>query len=148
MGMARPDEFGPLCVLGLDKSFHLWYIIGDDKEVKAMAIVNHKQVHKKSRSHHVEHMDRALYRVTSGHSGETYEVRVGERGATCTCPWGTYRPTHDGRSGCSHAVAVFEHEHARASRRVSAWGIEDDALRQRRPMGDIGDGVLLTSRKT
>jgi hypothetical protein len=49
------------------------------------------------------------------------------------------------RSACSHSQAVFEYREN--GRRTSAWSNETDAARQHRPVKDIGDGVILTSRK-
>ena len=110
-------------------------------------IKNAKQLQKKSRSHQVRHVWGNMYQVVSGASGRTYYVRVKEDGATCDCKWGT-RGGHKAkdRSGCSHVQAVYNYIESEKSRRISAWTDEEQARRQHRPMSDIGDGVVLTSR--
>lgn len=112
-------------------------------------IKNAKTVQTKSRSHSVKQVAGNTFKVTSGHSGETYKVQVfnGESG-TCTCTWGQYRRHINGyRSGCSHVIAVFDYIEAEQGRRVSAWTDAEQASRQHRPTVAIGDGVILTSRK-
>jgi len=68
-------------------------------------------------------------------------------GATCSCPWGQYRPMDDARSGCSHAQAVIAHLEAERERTTAAWSDEQQAARQHRPIINLGDGVVVTSRK-
>lgn len=113
----------------------------------AHTIKNAKFVQSKSRTHQVRQVAPSAYEVTSGASGTRYEVTLTPAGgATCTCTWGHYRPKSGGfRSGCSHAIAVFDY--IAEQRRVSAWTNEEDAKRQHRPTLNIGDGVILTSRK-
>ena len=117
-------------------------------------IANHKPLQSKSRTHDVRQVGLNTYRVISGYSGNVYTVRVQDQvkdgavtytGCVCDCPWGQYRPSRDGRSGCSHAMAVFDH--LDKQRTVSAWSTVSDAKRQRRPIQVVGDGVILTSRK-
>ena len=117
-------------------------------------IRNVKQLQKKRKMHQVERVGVNSYHVTSGTSGKVYKVTVQNQardgavrygGAFCSCKWGQYRPGSDGRSGCSHVMAVFEA--LDAERKTSAWGSSQDAKRQHRPITVIGDGVILTSRK-
>lgn len=112
-------------------------------------ITNAKQVQSKSRSHEVKQVAGNTYQVTSGHSGDTYKVQIfSDMSGTCTCKWGQYRKhSNCYRSGCSHVVAVFDWIEQGQGRTVSAWTSEDQAKRQHRPMVNIGDGVILTSRK-
>jgi len=120
----------------------------------ARKITSHKTVQKKSRTHTVTQVGVSTYRVTSGHSGNAYTVRLQDQvrdgamtytGATCTCKWSAYRPASDPRSGCSHVMAVFDY--VDEQRTVSAWQSTEQAKRQHRPVSYIGDGVILTSRK-
>lgn len=115
------------------------------------AITNPKTLQKKAKSHTVTPLDHNTFRVTSGASGNEYLVRLqnGIEGAVCDCPWGAYRTYGDHyRSGCSHVQAVYRHLEGQRNRAPSAWASREDAQRQRRPMLDIGDGVILTSRRT
>ena len=110
-------------------------------------IQNVKGIQAKAKKNSVRPITGNLYEVTSATSGNRYSVRVAGQQATCTCNWAQYRPGHDRRCGCSHAVAVFafiaEQEQGRT---VSAWGSVEDAQRQHRPLFAIGDGVVLTTR--
>jgi len=111
-----------------------------------------KQLYKKGRTHAVcpvPENGANVYKVISGTSGSIYWVVVlssGE-GATCSCPWGQYRPDHDIRSACSHVQAVVAYREKQKQRSTSAWTDEEQAKRQHRPIINLGDGVLLTSRK-
>lgn len=111
-------------------------------------ITNPKRIHTKSRLHVVTPLSETAFAVTSGTSGNTYTVtlRADRPGATCTCEWGLWRPWTDPRSACSHVQAVMQHLAAQEGRTTSAWGDLDAAQRQRRPVVEIGDGVVLTSR--
>lgn len=109
-------------------------------------ITNPKAIQNKSKAHTVRHVTSDTYQVTSGTSANTYTVHTSSHGATCTCEWSKYRPSGDRRSGCSHVVSVFGFIEAEGGRKVSAWGSADEAKRQHRPMANIGDGVVLTSR--
>lgn len=113
-------------------------------------ITNPKTIHKKAKLHTVTPLDHDTFRVTSGASGQSYLVRLqaGLEGGTCDCRWGQYRRYRDSyRSGCSHVQAVYRHLESQRNRAPSAWTSREDARRQHRPIFDIGDGVLLTSRK-
>lgn len=114
-------------------------------------ITNKPFIQKKSKSHQVtprEGLD-GVYEVNSGSSGETYFVVINENGATCNCKWGYYRKMFDPRSGCSHAVSVYRYRLAQEENRsLSVWTSEEDAARQKRQTIDIGDGVLITTRKS
>jgi hypothetical protein len=117
-------------------------------------IVNQKEVHQKSDIHKVEHIWGPKWVVTSGRAWDRYYVTLHEDrpGGKCDCDWGTSggRRRGYGRykedSGCSHVQAVMEAVEAAKGRRTSAWGSTEDAKRQHRPILDIGDGVVLTSR--
>jgi hypothetical protein len=113
-------------------------------------ITSPKAIQTKSRGHTVTQVAGNTFQVTSGTSGETYKVQVyyQDQSGTCTCKWGQYRKhSNCYRSGCSHVVAVFDYLESPAGRRVSVWTDEEQARKQHRPMIDIGDGVILTSRK-
>ncbi len=118
-------------------------------------IASPKAIQKKSRTHLVTPTGPNSYTVTSGASGNTYNVHVtpstgsgrGPSGGTCSCKWAQYRPTGDHRSGCSHVVAVFDYIAQNDNRTVSAWSSREQAQRQHRPNFSIGDGVTLTLRK-
>ena len=120
----------------------------------AHKITSHKKVQRKSRTHTVTQVGVSTYRVTSGHSGKTYTVRLQDQvrdgavtytGAVCNCKWSQYRPASDPRSGCSHVMAVFDFLDEKY--RPSAWGSSQQAKKQHRKTVVIGDGVLLTLRK-
>lgn len=111
-----------------------------------MKITNAKSIQRKSKTHVVTPTGSDTFTVTSGNSGNTYNVHVSGHGATCNCTWASYRPRGDQRSGCSHVISVFNHIEAENGRKVSAWASREDAQRQHRPLANIGDGVVLTSR--
>lgn len=114
-------------------------------------IVNPKAVNKKAKIHDVTPLDHDTFRVKSGESGNEYFVRLlpNEQGGTCDCGWGQYRKYNDGyRSGCSHVQAVYRQLEGQRNRTTSAWSNLEDAKRQRRLVADIGDGVVLTLRKS
>lgn len=121
----------------------------------AKQIKNAKAIQTKSRTHDVVALGHGAYEVTSGASGKSYRVLVKadgddlrSGGATCTCNWGKYRPRRTGgESACSHVIAAMNWQAEQDGRRLSAWTDEDRARRQHRPMTDIGDGVVITSRK-
>lgn len=112
-------------------------------------ITSPKTIQNKSRSHDVKQVAGNTFEVTSGASGETYKVQVfNNESGTCTCKWGQYRKhVNCYRSGCSHVVAVFDYLESAAGRRVSCWTDEQQARKQHKPMIEIGDGMILTSRK-
>lgn len=93
----------------------------------------------------------ARYRVISGNSGKEYIVNVfQDGGASCNCDWATKRVDalveNKGATACSHTIAVFEFIAQGNGRTVSAWVTEEEAARQHRPVTNLVDGVLLTSR--
>lgn len=117
-------------------------------------IVNVKQIHKKADLHQVQPRGRTaagdlILVVTSGSSGNRYQITQKANGSAyrCTCQWARYRPYRDLRSACSHVQAAAEWIESNADRRTSAWATPEDADRQHRPQIDLGDGVVLTSRK-
>jgi hypothetical protein len=102
---------------------------------------------KKSKSHEVQQTGPARYTVTSGHTGSQYEIAILENGASCTCDWAKYRPVENGgRSGCSHVLAVLAYIESENGRTISAFETLEQAGRQHRPIADIGDGLVLTTR--
>lgn len=109
-------------------------------------IRNAKRVQSKAKKNEVHPLGSNRYQVVSATSGNVYNVRIHGDAATCDCSWGTYRPAHDQRSGCSHVVAVYQFIAGENGRKVSVWSNESDADRQHRPMLNIGNGVVLTSR--
>lgn len=114
----------------------------------ALKIVNAKKVQLKSRQCQVTWLGEAEYKVTSP-SGNDYLVTLLEDGGLCTCGWSKYRAAHDLRSGCSHVIAAINEAVVRnGAKSVSAWSDEASAERQHRTVFDIGDGVLLTLRRS
>ena len=111
-------------------------------------ITNKPFIQKKSKSHQVTEIGDGVFEVVSGSSGETYTVVERETGATCTCPWGQYRTWSDPQSGCSHVVSVFRFKFEQENRKVSVWTSPEDAKRQKKAQVEIGDGVILTTRKS
>jgi len=112
-------------------------------------IKNAKPLERKSRGHVVTQESDFTFRVKSGTSGKEYKVtllRVG--GAICSCGWGVHRSRRANyRSACSHVQAVYNHMANLIDRRSFAWASAEAAQRQHRPITDIQDGVVLTSRK-
>jgi len=115
-------------------------------------IAHPKNVHQKGDRHTVffhgtDGLQREIFYVTSASSGAEYRVIVYGKETRCNCEWGHYRPTRDMRSACSHVQAVHEYKAQQTSRTTSAWGSPSEASKQHRPQIDLGDGVILTSRK-
>jgi hypothetical protein len=114
---------------------------------------NAKSLQSKARTHTVilDDIRYGRYRVISGGSGKEYIVNVFQQaGASCNCDWATKRQdalvANQGATACSHTIAVFEFIAQGSGKRVSAWGSEEEAERQHRPVTDMVDGVLLTTR--
>jgi len=111
-------------------------------------IVNPKKIQQKSRKHEVVELDPfRKYLVISGASGNKYNVMIYHRSektiaATCNCNWGKYHP----RSACSHVQAVVDEMFPDYT--PSAWGNMEDAKRQHRKTKWIGDGIIMTFRKS
>ena len=110
-------------------------------------ITNKKFIQGKSKIHEVEILGNGIFKVTSGSSGETYTIAIVEYGATCTCPWGQYRRWASPQSGCSHVISAYRVSLAEQGRAVSMWTSKEDADRQHRHQIEIGDGVIVTTRK-
>lgn len=108
---------------------------------------NAKALQKKSKTHQIEQLTATTYSVKSGSSGKCYTVTLQNQGATCNCDWAKYRKAGQ-PSACSHTISVYNHIAEWAGRKVSAWSSEEDAERQHRPTLDIGDGIVLSTRKT
>jgi len=103
----------------------------------------------KSRTHAITQTDSRTYIVTSGTTGNQYTVTTLDNGASCTCDWAKYRPAeNNGRCGCSHVLAVMAYIEAGKQRKVKALTSWDTARRSHRKILDIGDGLLLATRKT
>lgn len=114
-------------------------------------IARPKVVSQKAKTHDVTPLDRDTFRVKSGESGKDYFVRLlpNEDGGTCDCKWGERRKYRDNyKSACSHVQAVYLQIEGQRSRTVAAWSTKEEAKRQHRQMTDIGDGVILTLRKS
>ena len=121
--------------------------IAQNRAASAIRTITHpKRIQKKSRHHKTRQMSANWYKVTSADSGLVYDVNLGLNGGTCTCRWGRHRPEDDHRSGCTHVIAAINHRASQQGRRISVWSKAADAHRQHRPMINIGDGVILTSR--
>lgn len=112
----------------------------------ALTIAHAKQTQKKSRRHTIRQIGPNWYKVVDGDSSREYDVNLGLNGGTCTCEWGRHRPEHDHRSGCSHVIAAINYRAIQHGRRVSVWASERAAQRQHRPIVEIGDGLIITSR--
>jgi len=111
-------------------------------------ITNKKFIQSKSKVHEVENLGNNVYRVTSGTSANKYMVVLNTKGATCNCDWGFYRGWFDPRSGCSHSISAYREQIGEEEKRtLSIWTSQEDADRQHRPQKDIGDGVIITTRK-
>jgi hypothetical protein len=112
---------------------------------------NAKKIQSKSRTHKVSRTSAIRFDVTSGETGNKYAVTLlGNGGARCNCDWAKYRPaTNNGRCGCSHVVSVFDFVAKESgANSVSAWTNSDEAKRQHRPVVNIGDGLVLTTRSS
>ena len=113
----------------------------------ALTVKNAKALQTKSLSHTVSDLGSGIYQVVSGTSHNIYTVTLFNDGsATCSCPWGTKRHTITTCS-CSHVLAAHDvRTRSSDNRRISAWSSLESARRQHRPMINIGDGVILTTR--
>jgi len=112
----------------------------------AYTITHAKEIQKKSRSCRVRQVGPNWFKVFSDATKRVYDVNLGLNGGTCTCEWGRSRPQNDHRSGCSHVIAAMNYRALRNNRRISVWSSKKAARRQHRPMFNIGDGVIVTSR--
>lgn len=102
----------------------------------------------KSKSHEVTQNTAESFSVKSGNTGSFYTVTILDGGASCTCDWAKYRPAENkGRCGCSHVLSVMAFIEAERGRTISAFETTEQAARQHRPTIDIGDGLILTTRK-
>ena len=102
----------------------------------------------KSKSHEVTKSGPTSFTVKSGSTGSLYTVALLDGGASCTCDWAKYRPAdNNGRCGCSHVLSVMAFIEAERGRTISAFETLEQAERQHRPTVDIGDGLILTTRK-
>lgn len=112
-------------------------------------IAHAKDVCKKAKQHEVSWTGPFTYQVTSATSNRIYWVALSPNrtGGTCSCAWGKYRPWDDLRSACSHVQAVIEFVEEQNARGISAWNDQEQAARQHRPIINLGDGVVVTSRK-
>ena len=120
---------------------------GERAEMVDRQITNKKFIQGKSKTHEVETLGNGIFKVTSGESDEIYTVAIIEYGATCTCPWGQYRKWAQPQSGCSHVISAYRASFAPKERAVSMWTSKEDADRQHRHQIEIGDGVIVTTRK-
>lgn len=111
-------------------------------------IKNAKEIQKRSQQLAVEQIGADVFSVASADPAKSpYTVTISRHGGTCNCEWGGYRPKEDKRSGCKHVMAAISFISHSEGRKVSAWASEDQAAKQHRPMIQIGDGVILTTRK-
>lgn len=103
----------------------------------------------KSKTHEVARLETGAYQVTSGTTGNIYYVeRLAGDSFSCTCDWSKYRPAaNNGACGCSHVLAVVSFEQAENRRTMKAHADYQSATRQHRKMIEIGDGLILTTRK-
>lgn len=104
-----------------------------------------KALQAKSKTHSIKNIGNGRFTVISGATGAQYTVTLlGNNTAACTCPWAEKRGLEGKPVACSHTVAVFDH--LDETRRVSAWESEEKAKKQHRPIINLGDGLILTSR--
>ena len=103
---------------------------------------NAKFLQAKSKAHSVKELDAQHFIVTSGASGNEYNVYYDGQKSVCQCNWGQTRP-RGMRCGCSHVVAVVRHVETKA---ISVWANPEDAKRQKKHIIPVGDGVLVTVR--
>lgn len=111
----------------------------------------------KAKTHAVAQTAPGQYEVTSGESGDTYEVGVFQghvvmEGATannlrctCTCDYASYR--RDGECACSHTLAAVRF--ALASKGLKATGTANSpvaARRAHRKTFYAGEGVWVNAR--
>lgn len=101
----------------------------------------------KSKSHQVTRLGEDAYQVISGASGKAYFVTLLDNGgATCTCDWSAKR--HNVLNcGCSHTIAVFAEIEASKARKIAVHADPDQARKQHRHLLQIGDGLILSTRK-
>lgn len=111
-----------------------------------MQIKNAKTIQKKSRSHKVSQVSLDHFTVESGASGSTYDVTFASFGPCCTCKWGEHRKASE-PSACSHTVSVLNFIAEQEGRKVMVWTDPASASRQHRPTVNVGNGVILTTRK-
>ena len=105
---------------------------------------NAKDLQRKARSHEVDFGDDASV-VESGSSGDAHVVHwLVEGDLRCTCEWCKY---HEALH-CSHKLAVRAEAWALQGRRLSWWGSEEAARRQRQPYDEIEPGLFETRRLT
>jgi predicted nucleic acid-binding Zn finger protein len=103
---------------------------------------------RKGKTHTVTQIDSRNWTVISGLTGNEYTVTTLDNGASCSCDWAKYRPAeNNGRCGCSHVLAVIAHIEADKARTVKAFTSWEPVTRSHRQVLDIGDGLLLTTRK-
>jgi hypothetical protein len=102
----------------------------------------------KSRTHTVARTAHG-YTVTSGHTGAIYEVQeIRAHVYTCSCDWSAYRPAQNrGACACSHVLSVIAFDQAERERSTQVFNSYESARRQHRQILDIGDGILVTTRK-
>ena len=106
----------------------------------------------KSKTHDVTRTGVYTWRVVSGETGNQYTVwKSGtdqDEKMMCDCSWAQYRPvTNGGACGCSHVLAVIAQIQAAADRSTQVYADPDAAQRQHRHILDIGDNLLITTRK-
>ena len=107
-----------------------------------------KDLKHKSQTHEVRQTAAGAFTVVSGHSGSEYTVTILDSGASCSCDWAKYRPAeNNGRCGCSHVIAVMAFIQNENGRTISAFATAEQAEKQHRPTIDLGDGIILTTRK-
>ena len=101
----------------------------------------------KSSTHTVKDFGFGMFTVQSGESGKIYLVDVKDNSATCTCPWGKYRPQVDGRTICSHTLAVFAELVPDGYNVTVRNGNADSVKHLKRMTWKVGAAVVITLRK-
>lgn len=102
----------------------------------------------KARTHQVTREGAATWRVVSGATGNNYTVTaLPDGGYACSCPWAEYRPVNDPRTGCSHVLSVVAFDQATQARTVQAYTDPTQAARMHRHIVQVGDGLILCTRK-
>jgi uncharacterized Zn finger protein len=108
---------------------------------------NIKALQRESKGLRVQPIDpRTLVVSSASNPDHRYVVSVrfgreGEVRAACTCPWAAYNGI-----GCSHVMAALEHMAALKRRKLSFWGSQEEAARQKQRVFQLHGGVWITSR--
>ena len=110
----------------------------------AKNITNIKAVSGKAKIHDVQPLPNGAYKVTSGHSGQAYYVRLNP--PACTCKWANYQPKGS-PVACSHVQAAKAYQASKSGYTAKFRAIGDKIDHLHRRHETLGNGVKLTLRK-